>query len=194
MRIAVGLRARLAAVQMMVFDVDGVLTEGQIIYTDEGAEAKGFDVKDGLGLRVAVGAGVVIALMTGRSSRVTERRARDLHITDVLQRVGDKVEALRHLAAEKRVPMDRIAFVGDDVNDREAMRLAGVAIAPADAVPEIRDLAQLVTEARAGRGAAREAVEAVLRAQDRWEQAVEGYLKGLSERDRARRVADGGGV
>jgi 3-deoxy-D-manno-octulosonate 8-phosphate phosphatase (KDO 8-P phosphatase) len=190
MRIPVGLRARLAAVQMMVFDVDGVLTEGQIIYTDDGAEAKGFDVKDGLGLRVAVGAGVVIALMTGRSSRVTERRARDLHITDVLQRVGDKAEALRRLAEDKGIALERVVFMGDDVNDREAMRLAGVAIAPADAVPEIRDLAQLVTEARAGRGAAREAIEAVLRAQGRWEEAVEGYLRGLSERDRARRVAD----
>jgi 3-deoxy-D-manno-octulosonate 8-phosphate phosphatase (KDO 8-P phosphatase) len=194
MRIAVGLRARLAAVQMMVFDVDGVLTEGQIIYTDEGAEAKAFDVKDGLGLRVAVGAGLVIALMTGRSSRVTERRARDLHITDVLQRVGDKAETLRHLAEDKGIALERVAFMGDDVNDREAMRLAGVAIAPADAVSEIRDLAQLVTEARAGRGAAREAIEAVLRAQGRWEKAVEGYLRGLSERDGARRTGNGGGV
>jgi len=190
MRIAVGLRARLAAVQMMVFDVDGVLTEGQIIYTDEGAEAKAFDVKDGLGLRVAVGAGLTVVLMTGRSSRVTERRARDLHITDVLQRVGDKAEALRRLAEDKGIALERVAFMGDDVNDREAMRLAGVAIAPADAAPEIRDLAQLVTEARAGRGAAREAIEAVLRAQDRWRQAVDGYLSSLSERDRARRVAD----
>ena len=194
MRIAVGLRARLAAVQMMVFDVDGVLTEGQIIYTDEGAEAKAFDVKDGLGLRVAVGAGLTVVLMTGRSSRVTERRARDLHITDVLQRVGDKAEALRRLAEDKGIALERVAFMGDDVNDREAMRLAGVAIAPADAAPEIRDLAQLVTEARAGRGAAREAVEAVLRAQDRWRQAVDGYLRELSERDRARRTANGGGV
>ena len=190
MRIAVGLRARLAAVQMMVFDVDGVLTEGQIIYTDEGAEAKAFDVKDGLGLRVAVGAGLTVVLMTGRSSRVTERRARDLHITDVIQRVGDKAEALRRLAEDKGIALERVAFMGDDVNDREAMRLAGVAIAPADAAPEIRDLAQLVTEARAGRGAAREAIEAVLRAQDRWRQAVDGYLSSLSERDRARRVAD----
>ena len=185
------LRARLAAVQMMVFDVDGVLTEGQIIYSDEGAEAKAFDVKDGLGLRVAGEAGLIIVLMTGRSSRVVERRARDVHITDVLQRVGDKAEALRRLASEKAIALERVAFMGDDVNDREAMRVAGVAIAPADAVQEIRDLAHLVTDARAGRGAAREAVEAVLRAQGRWEEAVGGYLRGLSERDRARRTGNG---
>jgi 3-deoxy-D-manno-octulosonate 8-phosphate phosphatase (KDO 8-P phosphatase) len=187
-----GLRGRLAAVQMMVFDVDGVLTEGRIIYTDEGAEGKAFDVKDGLGLRVAADAGLTIALMTGRSSRVVERRARDLHIADVLQRVGDKAEALRRLAAEKGVPLERVAFMGDDVNDREAMRLAGVAIAPADGVQEIRDLAHLVTDACAGRGAAREAVEAVLRAQGRWEGAVDGYLRGLAKRDGARRRGNGG--
>jgi 3-deoxy-D-manno-octulosonate 8-phosphate phosphatase (KDO 8-P phosphatase) len=185
------LRARLAAIQLMVFDVDGVLTDGAIVYTDEGAEAKAFDVQDGLGLRVAGEAGVALALMTGRASRVIERRARDLHVSDVLQRVGDKAEALRHLAEEKGIPLDRVAFMGDDVNDREAMRLAGIAIAPADAVQEIRDLAHIVTAAHSGRGAAREAVEAVLRAQDRWEAAVEGYLRGMSERDRARRTGDG---
>ena len=186
------LRARLAAIQMMVFDVDGVLTDGAIVYTDEGAEAKAFDSRDGLGLRVAGEAGMALALMTGRASRVVERRARDLHISDVLQRVGDKAESLRHLADEKGIPLDRVAFMGDDVNDREAMRLAGIAIAPADAVEEIRDLAHIVTIAPGGRGAAREAVEAVLRAQDRWEAAVDGYLRGMSERDRARPTADGG--
>jgi len=186
------LRGRLAAVRMMVFDVDGVLTGGDILYTDEGAEGKFFDVKDGLGLRVAYDAGLAIVLMTGRSSRVVERRARDLHIHDVLQRVGDKAEALRQLAVEKGIPLERIAFMGDDINDREAMRAAGVSIAPADAVDEIRDLANLVTDRPGGHGAAREAVEAVLRAQDRWEQAVDAYLKGLSERDRARRTGNGG--
>ncbi|MFB3881872.1 MAG: KdsC family phosphatase [Armatimonadota bacterium] len=185
------LRARLAAIQMMVFDVDGVLTDGAIVYTDEGAEAKAFDVKDGLGLRVAGEAGIVLALMTGRASRVIERRARDLHITDVLQRVGDKAGALRRLAEEKGVPLDRVAFVGDDVNDREAMRLSGLAIAPANAVQEIRGIAHLVTSAPGGHGAAREAVEAVLRAQGRWEAAVDAYLRGMSQRDRARGTGAG---
>jgi 3-deoxy-D-manno-octulosonate 8-phosphate phosphatase (KDO 8-P phosphatase) len=172
----------------MVFDVDGVLTRGEIIYTDAGVEAKAFDVKDGLGIRVASDAGLGVALMTGRTSQVVQRRARDLRIAEVLQRVGDKAEALRRYAAEKEVPLERVAFMGDDLNDREAMRLAGVAIAPADAVPEIREEADLVTEARGGRGAAREAVEAVLRARGRWEEAVNRYLEGLTERDRARRA------
>lgn len=182
------LRARLAAIELMAFDVDGVLTQGDILYTDQGTEVKSFDVRDGLALRVASSAGMQLAIVTGRASRTVERRARDLHITDVLQRVGDKALALRQLAEEKSIPLDRIAFMGDDVNDLEAMRVVGLSIAPADAVPEVVQQAALVTEARAGRGAAREAVEAVLKAQGRWESAVSEYLEGLAERDRARRA------
>ncbi len=190
MNLTDALRARLAAIQLVVFDVDGVLTQGEIIYTDEGVETKAFDVKDGLGLRVASDAGLHLVLMTGRSSRVVERRARDLHISDVLQRVGDKAEALRQLAAEKHIPMERIAFMGDDLNDREAIRAAGVSIAPADAASEIREMVDLVTDAPGGRGAARQVIEAILKAQNRWDQAVELYLQGLSQHERAKRAVE----
>ena len=105
-----------------------------------------------------------------------------------MQRVGDKAAALSQYAADKGVPLERVAFMGDDLNDREAMRAAGIAIAPADAAPEIRGEADLVTDACGGRGAAREMVEAVLRAQGRWEEAVNSYLKDLVERDRAKRT------
>jgi 3-deoxy-D-manno-octulosonate 8-phosphate phosphatase (KDO 8-P phosphatase) len=188
MKIPHALRERLAGIELLVLDVDGVLTQGEIVYTDTGAEAKAFDVKDGLGMRVASDTGLGVVLMTGRTSPVVQRRARDLRIADVLQRVGDKAAALRRLAADKEIPLERVAFMGDDLNDREAMRVAGVAIAPADAVEEIRKAADLVTEAPGGRGAAREAVEAVLRAQGRWEKAVDRYLEGLAERGRARRT------
>jgi len=190
MNITDELRQRLAAVQMLVLDVDGVLTAGGIIYTDSGEESKMFDVKDGLGLRVAAEAGLQLALITGRVSQVVQRRARDLHIHHTLQRVGDKAAALRTLCAEINISLARVAFMGDDLNDREAMKLAGVCIAPADAVPEILAIADLVTDAPGGRGAARQAVEAILRAQDRWDQAVETYLQALAERDRARRTPE----
>lgn len=188
MKISPALREKLAGIELLVFDVDGVLTQGDIFYTDTGVEAKAFDVKDGLGLRVASDAGLGLALMTGRTSQVVQRRARDLRIAEVLQRVGDKASALRQYVEGKEIPLERVAFMGDDLNDREAMRAAGVAIAPADAVAEIRQEADLVTDAPGGRGAAREAVEAVLRAQGRWEEAVNSYLSGLVERDRARRT------
>jgi 3-deoxy-D-manno-octulosonate 8-phosphate phosphatase (KDO 8-P phosphatase) len=188
MSIGEELRSRLTQIRMIAFDVDGVLTQGDIIYTDTGEEAKAFNVKDGLGIRVAAEAGLRLVLITGRASSMVQRRARDLHITDFLQRIGDKASALRAFAEHEGIPLEQTAFVGDDVNDREAMRICGVSIAPADAVPEIREQADLVTEARAGRGAARQAIEAILRAQGRWEQAVDQYLAGLAERDRARRT------
>lgn len=183
MRIPEELRARLAAVGLLALDVDGVLTEGHIIYSDAGAETKAFHVRDGLGLRVAAAADLPVALITGRASPVLERRAGDLRIQHLLARVGDKAAALRTLAAELGLPLGRVAFMGDDLNDREAMGLAGVSLAPADAAPEVRDLADLVTSSPGGRGAAREAVEAILRAQGRWEQAVDAYLAGLADTD-----------
>ena len=186
-KVPIGLRSKLAAIRALVLDVDGVLTQGEVVYTDTGVEAKAFDVKDGLGIRVAEAAGLQLALMTGRVSSVVQRRARDLRIEEVLQRVGDKAAALRAFAAGKDIALEQIVFMGDDLNDLEAMRIAGVAIAPADAAAEVREEADLVTEAAGGRGAVREAVEAVLRAQGRWESAVSGYLKALGERDRARR-------
>jgi len=188
MKITSALRERLAKVQLLVFDVDGVLTQGEIIYTDEGAEAKVFDVRDGLGIRVASAAGLGLALMTGRASSVVQRRARDLRVPEVLQRVGDKAAALRKLAEGKGIPLERVAFMGDDLNDLEAMRVAGVSIAPADGAAEVREEADLVTDAPGGRGAAREAVEAILRAQGRWEEAVSRYLKGLAAQKGSRRV------
>jgi 3-deoxy-D-manno-octulosonate 8-phosphate phosphatase (KDO 8-P phosphatase) len=187
MTISDDLRARLAGIKALVLDVDGVLTQGQVIYTDSGEEAKTFDVKDGLGLRVAAEAGLQVALMTGRASSVVQRRGRDLHIGDILQRVGDKAAALRAFAADKQLALEHVAYMGDDLNDREAMRIAGLAIAPADAVPEILQQAHLVTDAAGGRGAARQAVEAILRTQGRWEEAVNQYFAALAERDRARR-------
>jgi len=188
MEISAEIRARLEKIQALVFDVDGVLTQGDIVYTDSGEEAKAFDVKDGMGMRIAEEAGMRLALMTGRASSVVQRRARDLHIDDILQRVGDKAGALRAFAAHRGLELAQVAFVGDDVNDRDAMRVAGVSIAPADAAPEIREIADLVTDAPGGRGCARQVVEVVLRAQGRWEQAVDKYLTGLLERDRARRT------
>lgn len=179
--------ARLARVRALVFDVDGVLTQGEIVYTDTGEEVKAFDVKDGLGLRLAAAAGLELALITGRASTIVQRRARDLRVTEVLQRVGDKAAAIRHFSEGKGIPLEEIAFMGDDLNDLEAMRACGVSFAPADAVAEVREAATVVTAAPGGRGAARETVETVLKAQGRWQQVVEGYLRGLAEAYRSRR-------
>ena len=183
-------QSRLASMEMFVLDVDGVLTQGEIIYTDAGQELKSFDVRDGLGLRVAGTAGLRLALISGRTSSIVQRRARDLRIEDVVLRTGDKENALRMLISRHNLSLEHVAYMGDDLNDRAPMRVAGLAIAPADAVPEILEEADIVTDAPGGRGAARQAVELILRAQGKWESAVERYLAELGEQDQARRPVE----
>lgn len=190
MKLSKQAQQRLSHIEMLVMDVDGCLTRGEVIYTDTGTEAKAFNVKDGLGLRVAVSAGLKLALLTGRVSSVVQRRARDLRIADVLQRVGDKAAALRALAEEKGVPLERVAYLGDDLNDRPALRIAGLTIVPSDAAPDILAEAHIIVDARGGEGAARQAVELILRAQGKWERAVSGYLEEIAEHDRPRRSLD----
>ncbi len=141
---------------------------------------------------MAVEAGLHLVLVTGRISSILQRRARHLRIKTVLQRVGNKEAALRSLAEDRGLPLTRVAFMGDDLNDRAAMRAVGVAIAPADAVPDILAEADVVTDLPGGKGAARQAVELVLRTQGKWESAVESYLAGLSERDSYRRPVEAG--
>jgi 3-deoxy-D-manno-octulosonate 8-phosphate phosphatase (KDO 8-P phosphatase) len=190
MRINRDAQRLLPGIAMLVMDVDGVLTNGDIVYTDAGVEQKVFDVKDGLGLRVAVEAGLQLALVTGRISSILQRRARDLRIKTVLQRVGDKEAALRSLAEDRGLPLTRVAYMGDDLNDRAALRVAGISIAPADAVPDIAAEADILTDAPGGKGAARQVVELILRSQGKWEPAVEKYLAGLAERDTYRRPVE----
>lgn len=184
---------RLAEIAMLVMDVDGVLTQGEVIYTDAGTEIKSFDVRDGLGLRVAGTAGLRLALVSGRTSAIVQRRARDLRITDIALRAGDKVLAARGFAQQYHLPLTRVAYMGDDLNDLGPMRACGLAIAPADAVPDILAEADIVTDAPGGRGAARQVVELILRAQGKWEHAVEQYLEELAERDEGRRPAEAEG-
>ncbi len=187
MKITPRAQQRLPEIEMLVMDVDGVLTHGEIVYTDTGAELKSFDVRDGLALRVAGTAGLKLALVSGRASSIVQRRARDLRITAISLRAGDKELAVRNLAQQYAVSMEHIAYMGDDLNDRAPMRAVGLAIAPADAVPDILAEADLITTAQGGRGAAREVVELILRTQSKWDAAVDQYLEELAERDEVRR-------
>lgn len=155
----------LAGVRLLVCDVDGVLTDGRLEYTGDGeGERKHFHVRDGLGLRALLAAGLEVAWITARGGPAVERRAAELGIRHLVQRSGDKAAVLAELAAELGVAHAAIAYVGDDLVDREAMKAAGVAIAPADAHPEIRAIAHWVTAVGGGRGAVREICDAILHA------------------------------
>lgn len=159
--------ARLRRVALLVLDVDGVLTDGRLQYDATGEVQKTFHVRDGMGVRLLLESGVDIAVITGRRSDALGRRLKELRVPHVYVGRNDKANALSELLDTVSLGPDRVAYVGDDVHDLPAMRQVGVAIAPADAHPEVRRFAHWVTETGGGRGAAREVADAILRAQAR---------------------------
>jgi YrbI family 3-deoxy-D-manno-octulosonate 8-phosphate phosphatase len=167
---------RLLKIDWLVLDVDGVLTEGHIGYDDHGLEQKSFHVRDGSGMKIWRFAGKQAALLTGRSSRIVEVRARELEVTRVMQGAVDKWESLQSLLKEIGAKPEQICAMGDDVVDLGVMSRCGLAVAVADACPEARSAAQYVTRARGGRGAVREVIELILRAQGHWHGVVEHYM------------------
>ena len=167
---------RMKKIRLLVLDVDGVLTDGGIYMGPDGEAMKRFDIKDGLGIALWHRAGGMTAILTGRSSKIVENRAKELHISVVRQGCTDKRTAYEELKAELKISDEEIAYIGDDIIDLPVMKRVGVSVAVADAVPEVRDAAHIVAEHSGGRGAIRETVERILRAQGRFEEAAALYL------------------
>lgn len=174
--------SRLRRLRLLALDVDGVLTDGRMTYAASGwssnwarMESKSFHVHDGLGLSLLLKTPVEVALLSARKSAVVRWRARDLGIRHVVQDARDKGAALRGLAKRLRTDLTAVAYMGDDLHDLPALMLAGVAFAPHDARPEVREEADYVTSRRAGRGAVREVVELIMRAQGTWQAAIDRY-------------------
>ena len=163
------LPARAARIDLLLLDVDGVLTDGGIVYTDAGEELKRFHVRDGSGLKLWRAAGKRAAIISGRSSAAVERRASELGIAPVLQGRDDKLRAFEEVLAAVGLTADRVCAVGDDLADLAVLTRAGLAVAVADACPEVRAVAHLTTITPGGRGAVREAVEWLLKLQGRWD-------------------------
>lgn len=170
------IRSRAARTRLIAFDIDGVMTDGGLIYTDDGHELKTFNVQDGLGIKLLQKAGIEVAIITGRKSGVVAARARDLGIEHVHQGVADKRAILAALLERLQLPWAECAFMGDDLIDLPAMTRCGLAIAPANARPVVKEIAHRVTEAGGGRGAVREAAELILDAQGRLAAAFAPYL------------------
>lgn len=171
------LRARAAAVKLLVFDVDGVLTDGGLYYGPDGEAFKRFDVKDGHSLVMARLLGLPAAILTARTSRIVEVRARELGLVAVEQGHKDKAQGLAQLCARVGVAPTDCAYMGDDVNDLAPMALVGLAACPADAVLEIRQRALFIAQSPGGRGAARELVELCLKSQELWDRGLEMMLQ-----------------
>jgi len=146
-------------IDLIVLDVDGCLTDGRIIYTDLGDEIKAFDVKDGLAVSSWVRLGHKAAIITGRHSKLLERRARELGITHLYQGVNDKAAQLLALSKELDTPLNKIAAIGDDLNDYKMLDMVGLSFTPQDGSKHIRPVVKKVCSAKGGEGAVREMIE-----------------------------------
>ncbi len=167
--------ANLAAIEMLVLDVDGVLTDGRIITHHDGSESKCFHVLDGHGIRLWLRAGLKMAWLSGRNSVATSCRAQELQVPYVLQDCHQKLPALQKLLEEVGVPAEKVAYVGDDLMDLPALRHVGFGVAVANAVDEVKQGADHVTAHAGGEGAVREVIEYILKGSGRWQGLMERY-------------------
>lgn len=171
------LKERLQAVKLLLLDVDGVLTDGTIIYTGDKAESKCFSVKDGLGIRMLIKTGIPVGIVTGRVSAALKRRCEELGITLLFDGVKDKAAVAGAIVASAPITsIQEAAFMGDDLPDIPLMALTGMAFTVADAHPAVKERADMVTTAPGGHGAVREVCDTILKARGFWDQATKDYL------------------
>jgi len=170
-----------SAIKLIVSDIDGVWTDGRIIYVADGNEIKEFNVRDGLAAKLAQRVGITIALLTSRRSQALERRARELGIAELVQGAANKLEETSRIAQKLRVTFEQILYVGDDLPDLAPMQRAAISAAPADAAPEVLHAASWKLQASGGRGAFREVVERLLKERGDWENIVREFAIGKPE-------------
>ena len=167
---------RARKIKLLILDCDGVLTEGQITMLPDGDETKAFDVKDGHGIVMAQRAGLRVAIISGRKSSVVQARAKELGVTHLYEMVWVKTEPYEKVLAEEGLRDEEVCYVGDDVVDIPLLRRAGLGVAVADAVEETKQHSHIVTARGGGRGAVREVIEFILKAQNKWDEAMARYL------------------
>ena len=168
---------RAKRIKVVIFDVDGVMTDGGLILGDDGLEYKAFHSQDGLGMTLLKASGVQMALITGRTSNVVVKRAENTGIARFHQGVEDKLEAFETLLQEFGITTDQCAFMGDDVVDLPPMRRCGLAVTVPHAMPLVKQYAHYITERQAGHGAVREVCELLMKAQGTFDAQMAQYLK-----------------
>ncbi len=168
--------ARASRIALVLFDVDGVLTDGKILLHADGTESKQFDIKDGTAIVWAQRSGLKVGFLSARTSTATAQRAAQLGITLVHQGVLSKLETYDRMIGDLHIADDQVAYMGDDVLDLPVLARVGLAAAPSDAVEDVRTRVHWASGATGGNGAARELIELILRAQGTWETLLTSYL------------------
>lgn len=169
------LRRQASKIKLLLLDVDGVLTDGGIFLTDSGEEIKRFDVRDGHGIRLLITSGIQVGFITGRTSHVVRHRARELGVRILHQGVHNKLAIYKQIKRKMRLKDNQIAYIGDDIVDLPLLREVGWAIAVGDSWAGLGAMADYVTRASGGRGAVREVVEILLKAQGKWRDTIKMY-------------------
>lgn len=164
-------------IRLLILDVDGVLTDGSIILDNDGNEYKAFHVRDGHGIKMLINAGIRVAIITGRHSRVVDRRAKELGITEVFQKCRNKKIAYKKLKQQYSLRDIEVAYVGDDIVDAPIMDMVGLPVAVSDADEETKKYAVMVTAQSGGRGAVREVADFILHAKGLWQGMFDEYFK-----------------
>ncbi|MCK4463035.1 MAG: HAD hydrolase family protein [Candidatus Omnitrophica bacterium] len=167
---------RAKKIKLLLLDVDGVLTDGRIIYGTYGDELKNFDVNDGLGMMLVKRAGIRCAIITAKGSTVVKKRARDLKVDKVYSNFHYKIKALKNITKKFKIKNEEICFVGDDIIDVPILKRIGLAIAVPNAMDEVKEIAHYITKKNGGRGAVREVCDILLKAQGKWEETTRKYF------------------
>ncbi len=171
------IKERALKVKLFLLDVDGVLTDGRLYYTQEGEEIKVFNVKDGFGIKLAQKAGIEIGIISGRSSNALHKRLKDLGIEEIFTGKKDKLSALENIVKRKNIKTEEIAYMGDDLVDIPVMKRVGFPIAVRDAEDIVKEYAVYVTEREGGKGAVREAIETILKLKGVFDDILQDYVR-----------------
>lgn len=159
---------KLHTISTFIFDVDGVLTNGNVLVTEQGEQLRQFNIKDGYALQLAVKKGFNVAVISGARSAGVEKRLQGLGIKDVFLGISDKMSVFNNYLTEKQLNADDIVYAGDDIPDLSVMKLVGLAVCPSDAVEEIKAVSNYISPKKGGEGVARDIIEKVLKIQDKW--------------------------
>jgi YrbI family 3-deoxy-D-manno-octulosonate 8-phosphate phosphatase len=167
---------RCQPIELLLSDVDGVLTDGSLAFDNQGIETKTFHVRDGLGIKLWRRAGFRFGVVTSRNSHIVKTRAAELSFDVLRQGVEEKIVAVQQVLDDLKISPEQAAYIGDDLPDLPVMRYVGLPVAVADASAEVKAVAALVTKLPGGRGAVREAIETILKAKNRWEDLIQKYV------------------
>jgi len=170
------MKNKLAKIELLLLDVDGVLTDGSITYSDSGEQIKSFNSKDGLGLKLLMNNNIGVGIITARKSKALEHRCNNLGITLLFEGINDKAKALDTISLQTGIKAQKIAFIGDDLIDLPVIKRVGVSCCVFDAVTDVQDHCDIITSKKGGRGAVREVCESILKAKGLWDTVLNQYM------------------